>query len=84
MPDYREITITITDGDETAHIWTCISKYRNRLLKLGATETRRDKHGSFLTAPAAWFWPRKQRRGTPRTNLRTPSRKTPSMTAPAN
>jgi len=64
VPDYREITITIVEGEEVAAVWTSIPRYARRLLKLGATRVAGEiQTGIFLTCPEAWFYPRKRRVG---------------------
>lgn len=63
MPkDYREITITITEGEDIAYVWTNIPAWRKRILKLGGVE-KENVGGQFIHAPAAIFWPRRRRQG---------------------
>lgn len=64
MPDYREITITIVEGEEMAGVWTNIPKYARRLQKLGAKVVGGEiSTGMTLECPEAWFYPRKRRVG---------------------
>lgn len=66
VPDYREITITIVEGEEVAVVWTNIPKYIRRLQKLGAKVISGDPRGPGgvrLECPETWFYPRKRRVG---------------------
>jgi hypothetical protein len=68
VPDYREITITIVEGEEVAVVWTNLPRYARRLLKLGAKVIYGDPRcpsgaGVRLECPEAWFYPRKRRVG---------------------
>ena len=64
MPDYREVTINIVEGEAVAYVWTNIPKYARRILKLGGQPQVKRGEG-FLIAPVGLFWPRKRRVGRP-------------------
>ena len=64
MPDYKEITITITEGEPVAFVWTNIRRWKGRLERLGAKLVKDGPAGSRYTCPAEWFWPRRKRKAT--------------------
>jgi hypothetical protein len=63
MPDYKEVTITIVEGENTARVWTNIRRWQGALKRLGAKpDPQKQATGEWFTCPQEWFWPRRKRR----------------------
>ena len=48
MPDYRETTITIVEGEKTARCWTNQRTWIGKLQRLGATQTGKQAEGHWF------------------------------------
>ena len=82
MPDYKEVTITIVEGEPTARVWTNIRRWQGALRRLGAKpDPNKQATGEWFTCPAEWFWPRRKRRTAPGHADRLRRQKTPTERA---
>lgn len=62
LPDYKEVTITIVEGEKTARVWTNIRRWHSAFKRLGIKPDGNQALGCWYTCPAEWFWPRRKRR----------------------
>jgi len=81
MPDYKEVTITIVEGENTARVWTNIRRWQGALKRLGAKPTGTQAEGQWFTVPQEWFWPRRKRRVSPKVAGNLKRGKSPSSGA---